>query len=86
MYNSAAFDYFNGDYQVEAEDKDVGPYGELKYSLIVSGANLFRIDENTGEIWTAVSTIDREKTSSILITVKAEDGGQSKLTAFCTFT
>lgn len=72
--------------QVKAKDEDVGPNGELRYSLIVNDVSLFRIDETTGDIYTTVSSIDREATSQISITVKAEDGAQSKLSTFCTFT
>lgn len=65
-------------------DRDVGPNGDIKYSLVEN--ELFRIDEVTGEIHTKVSSINREATSQITITVKAEDGAQSKLSSFCTFT
>ena len=69
-----------------AEDEDVGPNGEIKYSLVVNDLQLFRIEEDTGKIYTSVWTIDREATNQLPITVKAEDGAQSELSTFCTFT
>ena len=71
---------------MKAKDEDLGPNGELRYSLIVNDVCLFRINDTTGDIYTRVSSIDREATSQISITVKAEDGAQSKLSTFCTFT
>ncbi|XP_067928117.1 neural-cadherin-like [Watersipora subatra] len=71
--------------QVSAQDADVGPNGNLTYSLVGSDADLFTIEEYTGRIYTK-EMIDREQTNQLTITVKAEDQGLSQLSTFCTFT
>ena len=54
--------------QVRAEDADDDP---LTYSLS-GGDGAFRIDQDTGQIWTRM-TLDREKRSSYRVTITAED-------------
>jgi len=55
------------------------------YSL-VNSLNKFEVDPTTGVITTTTSTINREDTSQLTLTVKAEDNAVGKLSAFCTFT
>lgn len=69
-----------------ATDADVGPNGELTYSLVNDAQSEFTIDPQTGEIRTNTVNLDREDTSHRTLAVKAEDGAQSKLSSYCTFT
>ena len=58
------------------EAKDVDPFGILTYSLVNNTAT-FSIDSQTGEVKTTLG-LDREKISSYVIGVRAEDGGNPK--------
>lgn len=71
---------------MKAVDSDVGPNGYLTYSLLNDRDGEFQINSTTGEIRTAKGNLDREESSRRTLTVKAEDGALSKLSAFCTFT
>ncbi|CAD6991441.1 unnamed protein product [Ceratitis capitata] len=60
--------------KVEAFDADVGPFGELTYSLIGEYSKYFSIDAYTGSIMVADAMIlDREKISEITLTAVAQD-------------
>uniref|UniRef100_A0A670I9U7 Cadherin related family member 1 n=1 Tax=Podarcis muralis TaxID=64176 RepID=A0A670I9U7_PODMU len=73
--NSAAIDYEK--FQVftfKATDPDSGLWGEMKYSIYGTGADLFLIHPSTGIIYTQPwATLDAEVTSKYNFYVKAED-------------
>ncbi|XP_014644526.1 PREDICTED: cadherin-related family member 1 [Ceratotherium simum simum] len=59
---------------VTAVDPDTGPWGEVKYSIYGSGADLFLIHPSTGIIYTQPwATLDAEATARYNFYVKAED-------------
>ncbi|KAM8861815.1 neural-cadherin-like [Synchiropus picturatus] len=65
--------------QVSAHDKDLGPNGEITYSLLNDSSgdhSLFRIDPKLGNIYTE-AVFDREARSSYLLEVQSEDGHES---------
>ncbi|XP_067636828.1 cadherin-87A [Eurosta solidaginis] len=60
--------------KVEAFDADVGPFGELTYTLIGENNKYFSIDAYTGNIMVAdASILDREKIGEITLTAVAQD-------------
>ncbi|XP_070559235.1 protocadherin Fat 4-like isoform X2 [Ptychodera flava] len=65
---------------VQADDPDTGENGRVTYSM-VSGQNShhFNIDADTGEIFAAISTIDRERYDYYTLVYKAKDNGDPKL-------
>ena len=64
---------------VAAEDEDIGPDGELTYSITSgSEANTFGIDSSTGEIILA-GYIDYESVQGYLVVVRATDNGEPSL-------
>ncbi|XP_036079548.1 cadherin-related family member 1 isoform X2 [Rousettus aegyptiacus] len=59
---------------VTAVDPDTGPWGEVKYSIYGSGADLFLIHPSTGIIYTQPwASLDAEATARFNFYVKAED-------------
>ncbi|XP_055443499.1 cadherin-related family member 1 [Bubalus kerabau] len=59
---------------VTAVDPDSGPWGEVKYSIYGSGADLFLIHPSSGIIYTQPwASLDAEATSRYNFYVKAED-------------
>ncbi|XP_006901085.1 PREDICTED: cadherin-related family member 1 [Elephantulus edwardii] len=59
---------------VTAVDPDTGPWGEVKYSIYGSGADLFLIHPSTGIIYTQPwAILDAETTAKYNFYVKAED-------------
>ncbi|KAM8776420.1 cadherin-related family member 1 [Rhynchonycteris naso] len=59
---------------VTAVDPDTGPWGEVKYSIYESGADLFLIHPSTGAIYTQPwASLDAESTARYNFYVKAED-------------
>ncbi|XP_017503159.3 cadherin-related family member 1 isoform X1 [Manis javanica] len=59
---------------VTAVDPDTGPWGEVKYSIYGSGADLFLIHPSTGIIYTQPwANLDAETTARYNFYVKAED-------------
>lgn len=62
-----------------AVDKDASVNGDVRYSILEEDMRaLFRISENSGEIFTIVP-LDADITSKRRFTVKAEDRGQPSL-------
>ncbi|XP_007533991.1 cadherin-related family member 1 isoform X1 [Erinaceus europaeus] len=66
---------------VTAMDPDTGPWGEVKYSIYGSGADLFLIQPSSGLIYTQPwASLDAEATARYNFYVKAEDmEGRSSL-------
>uniref|UniRef100_A0A8C4MY55 Cadherin-related family member 1 n=1 Tax=Equus asinus asinus TaxID=83772 RepID=A0A8C4MY55_EQUAS len=66
---------------VTAVDPDTGPWGEVKYAIYGSGADLFLIHPSTGIIYTQPwASLDAEATARYNFYVKAEDmEGRSSL-------
>ncbi|XP_061324823.1 neural-cadherin-like [Pezoporus flaviventris] len=65
--------------QVSAVDLDLGQNGEITYSMLHDSSRdytYFRLDSQTGSIYTA-SVFDREKKVSYLLEVKSVDGSES---------
>ncbi|KAJ0066520.1 hypothetical protein NL108_014275, partial [Boleophthalmus pectinirostris] len=65
--------------QVSATDRDSGPHGAVRYSLLgddSGDSQFFRIDPESGTIETRAS-LDREQKSSYLLEVQSEDGTES---------
>nr|XP_019611104.1 PREDICTED: cadherin-related family member 1 isoform X1 [Rhinolophus sinicus] len=59
---------------VTAVDPDTGPWGEVKYSIYGSGADLFLIHPSTGMVYTQPwASLDAEATARYNFYVKAED-------------
>ncbi|XP_006148770.1 cadherin-related family member 1 [Tupaia chinensis] len=59
---------------VTAMDPDTGPWGEVRYSIYGTGADLFLIHPSTGLIYTQPwASLDAEATSRYNFYVKAED-------------
>ncbi|XP_011932528.1 PREDICTED: cadherin-related family member 1 isoform X2 [Cercocebus atys] len=59
---------------VTAVDPDTGPWGEVKYSIYGTGADLFLIHPSTGLIYTQPwASLDAEATARYNFYVKAED-------------
>ncbi|XP_037347229.1 cadherin-related family member 1-like, partial [Talpa occidentalis] len=59
---------------VTAVDPDTGPWGEVRYSIYGSGADLFLIQPSTGIIYTQPwASLDAEDTARYNFYVKAED-------------
>ncbi|XP_032987219.1 cadherin-related family member 1 isoform X2 [Rhinolophus ferrumequinum] len=59
---------------VTAVDPDTGPWGEVKYSIYGSGADLFLIHPSTGIVYTQPwASLDAEATARYNFYVKAED-------------
>ncbi|XP_019482008.1 PREDICTED: cadherin-related family member 1 isoform X2 [Hipposideros armiger] len=59
---------------VTAMDPDTGPWGEVKYSIYGSGADLFLIHPSTGIVYTQPwASLDAEATARYNFYVKAED-------------
>ncbi|XP_032987220.1 cadherin-related family member 1 isoform X3 [Rhinolophus ferrumequinum] len=73
--NSAAIDFEK--FKVltfKAVDPDTGPWGEVKYSIYGSGADLFLIHPSTGIVYTQPwASLDAEATARYNFYVKAED-------------
>ncbi len=59
---------------VQASDRDLGSYGELRYSIAGGNTKLFTIETDTG-ILSLLSPLDYEEVASIVLTVEATDGG-----------
>ncbi|XP_063190601.1 neural-cadherin-like isoform X3 [Chroicocephalus ridibundus] len=65
--------------QVSATDLDLGQNGEITYSMLHDSGRdytYFRLDSQTGSIYTA-SVFDREEKGSYLLEVKSVDGSES---------
>ncbi|VDL90584.1 unnamed protein product [Schistocephalus solidus] len=60
-------------FRVEASDADIGKNAALQYALSGEGADKFRINSKTGEIFT-VETFDRESTARFKLIVTVKDG------------
>ncbi|XP_072040343.1 protocadherin-1-like [Amphiura filiformis] len=62
--------------QVQAIDKDMGDNSRVTYAIKTEGAReYFRIDGSSGEIFTKISSLDREVQASYAMVVTATDGG-----------
>ncbi|XP_039748897.1 cadherin-23 [Pararge aegeria] len=72
VLENAPIDYKIGN--VQATDKDYGIFGEIEYSLIGFGSNLFKTDKITGGLYVA-NTLDYETQRSYSLTLVARDGG-----------
>ncbi|EDV49453.2 uncharacterized protein Dere_GG17179 [Drosophila erecta] len=60
--------------KVEAQDGDVGVFGEITYTLIGENNKYFSIDAYTGNVMVANSTIlDREQIKELTLSVVAQD-------------
>ena len=72
-------------FQVQAFDPDEGQNGALVYDFVRSTSNthghLFGIDRNSGGIYTKAE-LDREEGEMYRLSVLAQDGGMSALTAY----
>uniref|UniRef100_A0A8C4MLU2 Cadherin related family member 1 n=1 Tax=Equus asinus asinus TaxID=83772 RepID=A0A8C4MLU2_EQUAS len=80
--NSAAIDFEKSKVLTfKAVDPDTGPWGEVKYAIYGSGADLFLIHPSTGIIYTQPwASLDAEATARYNFYVKAEDmEGRSSL-------
>ena len=66
---------------VEADDRDVGEFGNVVYSIVDEGdyPGFFSIQKNTGCI-IAVQVIDKETTEAFRLTVRAEDSADPTIT------
>lgn len=74
--------------KVQAEDNDRGENGRVTYSILRAPTNFqvnFRIDEDTGDVRSAVQ-FDREVISSYTLTIRGVDQGTPPLDGYCTFT
>ncbi|XP_009457104.1 cadherin-related family member 1 isoform X3 [Pan troglodytes] len=73
--NSAAIDFEKSKVLTfKAVDPDTGPWGEVKYSIYGTGADLFLIHPSTGLIYTQPwASLDAEATARYNFYVKAED-------------
>uniref|UniRef100_A0A8B9YTD9 Cadherin-related family member 1 n=1 Tax=Bos mutus grunniens TaxID=30521 RepID=A0A8B9YTD9_BOSMU len=73
--NSAAIDFEKSKVLTfKAVDPDSGPWGEVKYSIYGSGADLFLIHPSSGIIYTQPwASLDAEATARYNFYVKAED-------------
>ncbi|XP_075916030.1 protocadherin Fat 1-like [Petromyzon marinus] len=60
--------------RVSARDSDSGSNGTIGYSLHGAGANLFRLDSVSGELFT-LAPLDREAAPAHALAVAATDGG-----------
>ncbi|XP_033729358.1 cadherin-related family member 1-like, partial [Pecten maximus] len=71
---------------ITAEDKDLGEYGELNYTL--KGSSLFDINHEHGTIYTTGNPddLDRETRDTYYLTVVATDGGDKRAVASLTVT
>ncbi|CAL4064237.1 unnamed protein product, partial [Meganyctiphanes norvegica] len=67
--------------KVSAMDRDSGRYGDVTYHFVGDQAQkYFRINENTGEVWT-LESLDHEKQSEYFFTIMAQDiGGRTGFT------
>ena len=67
-------------YQVQATDMDLGSNAEISFSILPLGVyySWFRIDSRSGIIFVN-KELDRELTSNVTLTVKAEDHGTPRL-------
>ncbi|XP_041454487.1 neural-cadherin isoform X3 [Lytechinus variegatus] len=70
---------------VSASDLDQGSNAEITYQLAsnTDANQVFKVDQDG--LITTKKLLDREDTSSFVVTVEAEDGGNPSLTGFCTF-
>ncbi|XP_033730603.1 protocadherin-like wing polarity protein stan, partial [Pecten maximus] len=71
---------------ITAEDKDLGEYGELNYTL--KGSSLFDINHEHGTIYTTGNPhdLDRETRDTYYLTVVATDGGDKRAVVSLTVT
>ncbi|XP_054989208.1 protocadherin Fat 3 isoform X2 [Sorex araneus] len=60
--------------KVSARDADIGPNGDVRYSLYGSGNNDFFLDPESGELRT-LAPLDREQVPAYSLTARATDGG-----------
>lgn len=62
-------------FQVRATDKDTGVYGSIQYTKITGGGSeAFTMDPDTGLIIVSMgSSLDREITSKLELTIEARD-------------
>lgn len=63
--------------QPVAHDQDVGANARIRYSLLGDKADRFLIDQNTGEISTAM-LLDREDTAIYYLTIMAQDSSTTE--------
>ena len=61
---------------VQAEDSDVGSFGEISYSIADGNPDQFFIEAGTGRIG-VLTSLDRETTELYSLTVTAVDGGST---------
>ncbi|XP_041976287.1 cadherin-23 [Aricia agestis] len=64
---------------VSATDKDYGIYGDIEYTLMGFGSNLFKVDRNKGGLYVG-RTLDYESQTSYSLTLIAKDGGGKSAT------
>ncbi|KAI4792810.1 hypothetical protein KUCAC02_033138 [Chaenocephalus aceratus] len=60
--------------KVRASDPDIGANGQVTYSLHGPNADMFRLDQRTGELFT-LKELDRERDLEFNLVTKATDGG-----------
>ncbi|KAK5924599.1 hypothetical protein CgunFtcFv8_017200 [Champsocephalus gunnari] len=60
--------------KVRASDPDIGANGQVTYSLHGPNADMFRLDQRTGELFT-LKDLDRERDLEFNLVTKATDGG-----------
>ncbi|XP_074069877.1 protocadherin Fat 3-like [Macrotis lagotis] len=60
--------------KINAKDADIGPNGDIRYSLYGSGNNKFFLDPESGELKT-LALLDREKIPVYNLIARATDGG-----------
>uniref|UniRef100_A0A5F8H1R8 Protocadherin Fat 3 n=1 Tax=Monodelphis domestica TaxID=13616 RepID=A0A5F8H1R8_MONDO len=60
--------------KISAKDADIGPNGDIRYSLYGSGNNKFFLDPESGELKT-LALLDREKIPVYNLIARATDGG-----------
>ncbi|KAI4552983.1 hypothetical protein MJT46_016277 [Ovis ammon polii x Ovis aries] len=60
--------------KVSAKDADIGPNGDIRYSLYGPGNNEFFLDPDSGELKT-LAPLDRERVPAYSLIARATDGG-----------
>ena len=67
--------------QVGASDADSGELGRVTYEIFLGDAGgVFAIGNETGEVW-VVGPLDKETVDQYTLTILAEDGGETVVTA-----
>ena len=66
---------------IKANDPDEGKNARIRYSL-VNNRHLFKIDEQTGELFARVALDAEQYRQNIVLHIKATDGGQPTLSGY----